>query len=108
MKKNIICAMLLGAVALVGCGNKQDANEKNFGTAIGQFLDKRGNLCLPPSFMHDKWPVDLSQMDLSTEKTMPAGPAGQMAALAAVGLASHTEVEIDQIGWIGKPTGNKI
>ena len=108
MKKSAICATLLAAMASVGCGNKQDANDKNFGVAIGQFLDKRGDLCLPPSFTHDKWPVDLSQIELSMEETMPSGPAGQMAALAAVGLASHTEVEIDQIGWIGKPTGNKI
>ena len=108
MKKSVICAMLLAAMASVGCGNKQDANDKNFGTAIGQFLDKRGDLCLPPSFSHDKWPVDLSQMELSVEKTMPSGPAGQMAALAAVGLASHTDIEVDQIAWNGKPTGNKI
>ncbi|MBC7489255.1 MAG: hypothetical protein H7240_03970 [Glaciimonas sp.] len=108
MKKSVIYAALLAAIASVGCGNKQDANDKNFGVAIGQFLDKRGDLCMSPSFTHDKWPVDLSQIELSMEKTMPSGPAGQMAALAAVGLASQSDIEVDQIAWTGKPTGNKI
>lgn len=108
MKKRVICATLLGVMALVGCGNKQDANDKNFGMAISQFLDKKGDLCLRPFFMHDKWPVDLSQMDLSLEKKIPTGMAAQMAALVAVGLASQTDVDIAQIGWNGKPTANKI
>jgi outer membrane murein-binding lipoprotein Lpp len=30
MKKRVICAVVLGALVLAGCGSKQDVNEKNF------------------------------------------------------------------------------
>jgi len=103
MKKAII--VLVGVAVLAGCGSKQDANEKNFGTAIGQYLDKKGELCLSLN----KWPVDVSEMDVILQKTMPTGTAGQMEALAAVGLTSGTDIEVDQISMFGnKPTGNKF
>ena len=44
MKKAIV--VLFGVAVLAGCGSKQDVNEKNFGVAIGQYLDKKGELCL--------------------------------------------------------------
>lgn len=105
MKKRVICAAVLGALVLAGCGSKQDANEKNFGAAISQYLDKKGELCL----QLNKWPVDVTEMDLRMQKTMPTGTAGQMEALAAIGLASGTDTEVDQIGMFdNKPTGHKF
>lgn len=103
MKKAIV--VLFGVSILAGCGSKQDANEKNFGVAISQYLDKKGELCL----RLNKWPVDVSEMDLRMQKTMPTGTAGQMEALAAVGLVSETDTEVDQIGMFdNKPTGHKF
>lgn len=96
MKKRVICTAVLGALVLAGCGSKQDANEKNFGAAISQYLDKKGELCL----RLNKWPVDVTEMDLRMQKTMPTGTAGQMEALAAIGLASGTDTEVDQIGML--------
>lgn len=105
MKKRVIYAAVLGALVLASCGSKQDANEKNFGAAISQYLDKKGDLCL----RLNKWPVDVSEMDLRLQKTMPTGTAGQMEALAAVGLVSETDTEIDQIGiFDNKSTGHKF
>lgn len=105
MKKRVICTAVLGALVLAGCGSKQDANEKNFGAAISQYLDKKGELCL----RLNKWPVDVTEMDLRMQKTMPTGTAGQMEALAAIGLASGTDTEVDQIGMFdNKPTGHKF
>jgi hypothetical protein len=92
------------AVLLTGCGSKTDANEKNFGAALGQYLDKKGDLCLNIA----KWPVDVSEMDLRLQKTMPRGTAGQMAALEAVGLVKEADVEIEGTGFDGKPTGVKF
>ncbi len=48
-------------------------------------------------------------MDLRLQKSLPTGTAGQMEALATVGLASGTDVEVDQIGMFdNKPTGRKF
>lgn len=104
MKKTIAIAVL-GAVSLTACGSKTDANEKNFGAALTQYLDKKGELCL----RLNKWPVDLSEMDVRLQKNLPTGTAGQMAALEAVGLVSGVDAEIDQIGMFdNKPTGHKF
>jgi len=105
MKNRIVYAAALGTLVLAGCGSKQDANERNFGVAINQYLEKKGELCLRLT----KWPVDITEMDLRLQKTMPTGPAGQMEALAAIGLVSGVESEVDQIGMFdNKPTGHKF
>ncbi len=91
MNNKMIFAVAAGVFLAAGCGSKQDANEKNFGAAISQYLDKKGELCL--SF--GKWPVDVDEMDLSMQKNIPTGKAGQMEALAAVGLVSGTDTEVD-------------
>ena len=102
MKRAVVLGVAL--IVLAGCG-KKDANETNFGKAIGQYLDQNGDLCLDMK----KWPVDVTSMDIQLQKSMPTGTAGKMAALEAVGLAKGTDTEIDQIGtFTNKPTGNKF
>jgi hypothetical protein len=102
MKKAVV--VFFGVAVLAGCGSNQDANEKNFGKAISQYLDKKGELCL----RLNRWPVDVSGMDLDLQKSLPTGTARRMEALAAVGLATETDVEMDQIGpFDNKPTGLK-
>ena len=59
MKKNIVILAALGTAALTACGSKTDANEKNFGAAMTQYFDKKGDLCLNTK----RWPVDLSEME---------------------------------------------
>jgi hypothetical protein len=105
MKTNKQLAILtaLGAVALAACGSKTDANEKNFGAAMTQYFDKKGDLCLNTK----RWPVDLSEMDLRLQKTMQAGSANQMAALEVAGLVKGADTEVDIMGIMGKPTGAK-
>jgi hypothetical protein len=101
----VMCSAVLGALVLVGCGSKQDANEKNFGAAISQYLEKKGDLCLGLN----KWPIDVTEMDLRLQKNMPTGLAGKMESLAAVGLVSGVDAEIDQVGMFdNKPTGRKF
>lgn len=90
-------------ILLAGCGSKTAANEKNFGAAVGQYLDKKGELCLNIT----RWPVDVNGMDLRLQKTMPTGTAGRMASLEAVGLAKGEETEVDIVDIMGKPTGAK-
>lgn len=91
-------------ILLAGCGSKTDANEENFGAAVGQYLNKKGELCLNIT----KWPVDVNEMDLRLQKTMPTGVAGRMAALEAVGLAKSEDTEVPDTGFDGKPTGRKL
>lgn len=103
--KNYLAFAVVGAITLTACGSKTDANEKNFGVAISQYLDKKGELCL----RLNKWPVDVTEMDLRLQKAIPTGTAGQMQALAAVGLVSEVDTEVDQIGMVdNKPTGHKF
>lgn len=105
MKNRIKYATIFGVLMLAGCGSKSDANEENFGVAISQYLDKKGGLCLHLN----RWPVDVTEMDLRLQKSMPNGMAGKMKALEAVGLVSGVEAEVDQIGMFdNKPTGHKF
>jgi hypothetical protein len=79
-------SLLLGvtlSAALSACNSKTSANETNFGAAISQYFDKKGEMCLDPI----KWPVDVYETDLRLQKLYPDGVAGQMAALEAAGLA---------------------
>lgn len=101
MQKNIALLVVLGSVTLAACGSKTDANEKNFGAAMTQYFDKKGDLCLNTK----RWPVDLSEIDLRLQKTLQTGSANQMAALEAAGLVKGEDSEVDIIGIMGKPTG---
>lgn len=90
MKKSWFFAVI-GAGVLVACGSKTDANEKNFSAALTQYFDKRGEMCLGIN----KWPVDLSGMDLQLQKTMKTGKANQMAALESVGLVKGEDATVE-------------
>jgi hypothetical protein len=78
------------SATLAACGGKTAANAKNFGAAVTQYLERKGELCLDPI----AWPVDVYETDLRQQKLYPDGVAGQMAALEAVGLAKGEETEI--------------
>jgi len=88
MKNNVPCVMVLGTLLLVGCGSKNDANEKNLSEATNASLVKKGQLCLG---LAAKWPVDLQDSD--------RGPGmvrgSQMAALEKVGLVQSHETETE-------------
>lgn len=88
MKCNILVIVALGAGFLAGCSNKSGANEKNFGAALSQYFEKKGELCLYPQ----SWPVDVTEIDLMMRKDSPHGIAAEMAALEAVGLAASMDI----------------
>ncbi|MGZ5202739.1 MAG: hypothetical protein ACXWC4_23495, partial [Telluria sp.] len=81
MTKTAISLMFGATVlaALSACNSKTSANEKNFGMAVTQYFDKKGDMCLDPV----KWPVDVYDIDVRQQKLYPDGVAGQMAALEA-------------------------
>src|ERR1700676_795873 len=88
MKNNVLCVMVFGTLLVVGCGRKNEANEKNLSEATNASLVKKGQLCLG---IATKWPVDLQDSD--------RGPGivrgSEMAALEKVGLARSYETEIE-------------
>ena len=88
MKNNVLCVMVFGTLLVVGCGSKNDANEKNLSEATNASLVKKGQLCLG---IATKWPVDLQESD--------RGPGivrgSEMAALEKVGLVRSHETEIE-------------
>jgi len=106
MNKTVIslaCCVTLSA-ALSACDSKTAANDKNFGIAVGQYFDKKGDMCLEPV----KWPVDVYGTDLRQRKLYPDGVAGQMAALEAAGLASGEDVDLPGTFVDGKPAGPTV
>ena len=88
MKNSVPCVMVIGTLFLLGCGSKNDANEKNLSEATNAYLVKKGQLCLG---LAAKWPVDLQDSD--------RGPGivkgSQMAALEKVGLVRSHETETE-------------
>ena len=88
MKKTLPYVMVLGTLILLGCGSKNDTNEKNLSDATNAYLVKKGQLCLG---LAAKWPVDLQDSD--------RGPGivrgSQMAALEKVGLVQSHETETE-------------
>jgi hypothetical protein len=98
MIKNAIslaCCVTLSAAlsaTLSACDSKTSANEKNFGSAVAQYFDKKGALCLDPV----TWPVDVYQTDVRQQKLYPDGVAGRMAALEAAGLARGEDVDLPE------------
>jgi hypothetical protein len=42
MKNSIPCVMVIGTLFLLGCGSKNDANEKNLSEATNAYLVKKG------------------------------------------------------------------
>src|SRR6202166_911464 len=96
MKNNVPCVMVLGTLLLVGCGSKNDANEKNLSEATNAHLVKKGQLCLG---LAANWPVDLQDSD--------RGPGivrgSEMAALEKVGLVRSHETEIEITPLSGTP-----
>jgi hypothetical protein len=84
----VLCASL--CAALSACNSRTSASEKNFGMAVAQYFDKKGDMCLEPL----KWPVDVYETDMRQRKLYPDGPAGQMAALETVGFARGEDIEL--------------
>jgi hypothetical protein len=106
MKKTAI-TLALGvtlAAALSACDSKTSASEKNFAAAVTRYFDKQGDLCLDPV----AWPVDVYDTDVRQQKLYPDGVAGQMAALAAAGLARGEETELPGAIVDGKPANVKV
>jgi hypothetical protein len=97
---SLIIGVTLSAV-LSACDSKTSANEKNFGIAISQYFDKKGEMCLDPV----TWPVDVYETDLRQQKLYPDGVAGQMAALEAAGLARGEDMTLPGTFVDGKPSG---
>src|SRR5271154_5844469 len=89
MKKSVLCVTVLGILLLlVGCGSKNDANEKNLSEATNAYLVKKGQLCLG---LASKWPVDLQDSD----RGQGIVRGSQMAALEKAGLVQSHETETE-------------
>jgi hypothetical protein len=106
MNKTALSLVLGAALAasLSACDSKTSANEKNFGIAVTEYFDKKGDLCLDPV----KWPVDVYDIDFRQQKLYPDNAAGQMSALESVGLAKGEDVELPGTFVDGKPVGAKV
>lgn len=105
MNQKWLCVSLSAVFLLAACGDKKDANERNFSTAIDHYLDDNGDLCLDVG----PFPVDVSESDLRDQATQPAGHAARMAALQRVGLLSSVDVSLGQLGFVDdRPTGRRM
>src|ERR1700694_4836565 len=84
MKSNVLCVMVLGTLLLVGCGSKNNPNEKNLSEATNAYLVKKGQLCLG---LATKWPVDLQDSDRGAGSVK----GSEVAELEKVGLGRSHE-----------------
>jgi hypothetical protein len=100
---SIAMAAALSA-ALSACDSKTSASEKNFAVTVTQYFDRKGDMCLDPI----AWPVDVFETDLRQQKLYPDGVAGQMAALAAAGLARGEDTTLPGAVVDGKPNAVKV
>lgn len=91
MKKPVICAAVLGALVLAGCGSKQDANEKTFKVAIQNFLDS----AYPKCYFFQNFPAVTTDFDLNNEKAT-------LAALLKTGLVSVKDEPHEETQILGK------
>lgn len=100
MKNNVMCVMVLGTLLLMGCGSKNDANEKYLSEATNTYLVKKGRLCLGVA---TKWPVDLQD----SERGLTRG--SEMAALEKIGLVRSHEAEAEVTPLSGtRPVKTKV
>ncbi len=100
MRKAIFLAFVV--VAVCGCSDKTDPNEKNFRSAVDAYLSKKGSLCLNDQ----AWPVELNELDKKIGSSLGgAGPASRMEALTSQGLAAASEIDKPILSYGGKSTG---
>lgn len=104
INKRLAVYAVLGSITLAACGNSTDANEKNFGAALTQYFEKKGELCLGTN----RWPVDVNEVDRQPQRAFPGGTADQMAALEAVGLVKGEDIELQGTNFDGRPNGLKF
>ncbi|WP_432262978.1 hypothetical protein [Cupriavidus sp. TMH.W2] len=100
MKKTVILLMVSGSLGVAACGSKTDPSEKNFGAALSQYFEKKGDLCLGLT----EWPIDLSEADLRVQKSWPTGTAARMAALEQAGLVQGAMTEVERQSFFGNRT----
>jgi len=108
MKKRTVFSLLLGLVALAACSNKREANDENFGAAVGQYFETHGDTCLPYRFT---WPTDVTENDLKNGHMGFMGvKIPQLKVLETVGLVTPYDTEVDgRDGVISPvPTGQKV
>lgn len=72
------------ASMLSACGSNTDVNEKNFGAAISQYLEKKGDLCLK----YKDWPRDVPPEWAQVDKDLMA----DLNTLVALGFVKGVEM----------------
>lgn len=101
--KYTTAAVMATSILVAACGSKTDANEKNFGAAMSQYMENKGAQCL----RGQKWPVDFPPMTLKMHERQPLAQVTQMQALEAAGMVKGEDMQVDAVDFIGKPTGRK-
>jgi hypothetical protein len=81
MKRITGCLLLC---MLAACGPSKDANRKNFETAVTDFLDAHGDMCIGKV----QWPIDITKADADAHSPNSI----QLPALQKVGLVSATQL----------------
>ena len=77
--KYTTAAVMATSFLVAACGSKTDANEKNFGAAMSQYMEKKGAQCL----RGQKWPVDFPPMTMKMHERQPLAQVTQMASQPA-------------------------
>jgi hypothetical protein len=88
MKKKMASLAVIGLISvatLSACGSKSDVNETNFKSAVAQYYEKKGDLCLGAT----RWPIVLSESRIRDNDRY----VQKVKALEAIGLIKGEETE---------------
>lgn len=98
---SIAIAAALAGATLAGCGGRNSPSEQNFAAAMDQYFEQRGEQCLNT----ERWPVDVTDMDMRMKDTIQTSKARRMAALEAVGLVAGRTESVEAVDMFGRPNG---
>jgi hypothetical protein len=98
MKRTILSALFFALLA--GCHDTRQPNQASLERAMGDYLDKRGDLCVAKS----SWPVDVSEQ----EARAGSRNALQMPVLERLGLVGGSDATVEQRGEDGVATTARV
>ncbi|NHZ92669.1 hypothetical protein F2P45_27210 [Massilia sp. CCM 8733] len=84
MKSHLALAVA-GALSLMACDSKAQANDKELRLGVANYLDKKGELCLDLT----EWPLSISPANMEMKNAAPDTIVAKMETLTALGLTAE-------------------
>ncbi|UOD29515.1 hypothetical protein INH39_29680 [Massilia violaceinigra] len=83
--KSTLALVAAGVLSLMACDSKAQVNKKEISTAVANYLDQKGELCLDLT----TWPILISPINMERKDEFPDSIVTQMEVLTALGLTAE-------------------